>query len=266
MKKKYILRNDLALQNKNYTKTNVLKCTNFKVHYYSDKKFSFTDICFQNLETIQYQKKLNCLLKTELKNYLKKCNLNKTSSCLVVGLGNKKVISDAIGVLTCENIIATGYFTNLNIKENYRSVYTYVPGTVKDSGYMAFKGIKALVKELKPDFLILVDSLICSHIKYLNSVIQLSDKGITPGSGLANYQDTINEETVGVPTIVIGVPTATYASTIIKDVLKIQENEFDFQDGYDFVVSSKDVDIIIERLAKIIAGAINETLNKFNTY
>lgn len=264
-KKDYILRNDLAIQNKKYKKINSYRANDIKVEQYTYKSFSFSDVIFQNIETKKAQNNLKSTLKREIKLFLKKYKLNKKDSCLVVGLGNSNIISDALGVVTSKNIIATGYYKILGIS-NYRHVYIYIPGTTKESGMEAFQGIKALVKEIKPNFIIVIDSLVCSQIKYLNSVIQISDIGITPGSGLANYNEEISLKTIGIPTFMIGVPTATFASTIIRDVMNIKKSHISFKEGYDFMVVSHDIDLIIRNLSKIIARSLNEVLNNYKEF
>lgn len=261
----YILRNDLAIQNRKYKKINTYIQNNIKVEEYIYKEFSFVDVFFKNVETNKSKNVLKGILISELKKLMKKYALKKNDSCLVVGLGNKNIISDALGPKTSENIIATGYFELLNIAD-YRNVYAYVPGTTKESGMEPFKGIKALVKELRPSFVIIIDSLVCSHIKYLNSVVQISDYGIRPGSGLANYSKDISLDTIGIPVFVMGVPTATFASTIIRDVMNVKKSHISFKEGYDFMVVSQNVDIVIDDLSKIISKSINETLNNLKNF
>lgn len=264
-KKDYILRNDLAIQNRKYKRINSYISNNIKVEQYAYKDFSFSDIIFQNIESKKAQNNLKSTLKREIKLFLKKYKLNKQASCLVVGLGNSNIISDALGVVTAKNIIATGYYKILGVS-NYRNIYIYIPGTAKESGMKAFQGIKALAREIKPNFLIVIDSLVCSQIKHLNSVIQVSDIGITPGSGLANYNEEISLKTIGIPTFMIGVPTATFASTIIRDVMNIKKSHISFKEGYDFMVVSHDVDLIIYNLSKIIANSLNEVLNNYKEH
>ncbi len=264
-RKEYILRNDLAIQNKKYKKIDSYLLNNNKVETYIYKSFKLVDIYFNNIETNRAQKDLKQILKDELLKFLKKYKLNRKSSCLVVGLGNKDIISDALGFKSCEYVIATGYYETFNIN-NFRNVYVYKSGTTKESGVEPFRGTKALVKELKPNFIIVIDSLVCSHIKYLNSVIQISDIGITPGSGLANYSEEISLDTIDIPVIMMGVPTATFASTIIRDVMNVKKSHISFKDGYDFMVVHYDIDLIINNLSKIIGETINETLNDFKKF
>lgn len=261
----YVLRNDLALQNRKFKKSNSYIQNNIKIEQYTYKEFNFIDVLFENIETNKSKLALKNILIGELRSLMKKYNLKKDAPCLVVGLGNKNIISDAMGVKTCENVVATGYFEFLNIND-YRNVYVYIPGTTKDSGVEPFKGVKALVKELKPTFIIIIDSLVCNHIKYLNSVVQISDYGIKPGSGLANYSEDISLNTLGIPVFVIGVPTATFASTIIRDVMNVKKSHISFKKGYDFMVVSQNIDLIINNLSEIIAKSINETLNNFKNF
>lgn len=257
-KKDYILRNDLAIQNKKYKKIGSVIKDNIKINTYSYNSYILKDIIFSSLD----KSKLINEVAIQLKYYLKKYKLKKDDSCLVVGLGNKNVVSDAMGVKTVSLVKAAGVLKDV-VYSNYRNVYTYIPGVLKDTGYMSLLGIEALVKELKPSFVILVDSLISDSIKYLNKVIQFSDMGITPGSGLFNYQEEISMKTIGIPVIVIGVATATHASTIIRDAMGSKENHISFLDGYDFVIAVKDIDIIINDLSEVISKAINKTLNSF---
>ena len=96
---------------------------------------------------------------------------------------------------------------------------------------------------------------------YLNKLIQITDSGITPGSGINNYGEEISLNTLKIPVITVGVPTAIEASSIIKDALNIQENELTFKEGYDLIVSSKDIDIFINKMSKLIGETINEVLS-----
>ena len=49
--------------------------------------------------------------------------------------------------------------------------------------------------------------------------IQLTDTGITPGSGIGNHRNAINRKSVGVPVISLGVPTVVDAATIVSDAM-----------------------------------------------
>ena len=66
---------------------------------------------------------------------------------------------------------------------------------------------------------IVVDALCAKNYHKLAHVIQINDVGINPGSGIGNYRQAINEETVGAKVIAIGIPTVIYASSLVSDVL-----------------------------------------------
>lgn len=262
----YKIRTDLAIQNNSLQKKRTRKVKNIEIRNYQKEKYNYTNILYQHIENKENENQLVNIIVKELEKYLKKYNLNKKSSCLVIGLGNKRIVSDSLGPLTIEHIFATGYLKNLNIITKYRMVYTFIPDVLKNTGIMSYKSIKAIKKELKPDFIIIIDSLISGSIKYLNKVIQITDVGITPGSGISNYQEEISKNTLNIPVISIGIPSAIEASTIIKDALNIKEDKLLYKKGYDLIVSSKDIDIIMEKLSKILGESINKVLNNITFF
>ena len=264
--KNYKIRSDLAIQNKNLKLKNHKKVNSIEVNYYYNNKENYTNILFKTLETKEHMRILSDNLAIEIKKYLKKYQMKKEDSCLIVGLGNKDIVSDSLGVLSANNVIATAYLKKLNISKKYRDTYVYNTGIIKNTGIIPYNNIKALVREIKPKFIIIIDALISGSIEYLNKVIQISDKGITPGSGVSNYGEEISYKTLKIPVIVIGVPTAIEASTIIRDVLNIDNDDVPFKEGYDLIVSSKDIDIFINYISKVIGEGINIALNNINSF
>ena len=79
--------------------------------------------------------------------------------------------------------------------------------------------LRGSVEETKRDFLITVDALAARSIKRLGRTIQLTDTGITPGSGIGNHRNAINKKSVGVQVISLGVPTVVDAATIVADAM-----------------------------------------------
>lgn len=258
---KYKIRCDLAFKNKTLKNTRTTKSNNIIIKKFTNNLFNFTDIMFDNIETIENTFNLKKALNKELFKYFYKYKIKKTSSFLIIGLGNINIASDSLGSKTLFYINATSHLKALNLASNMRSVSCFIPGVTKDTGFSAFKSIKALTKELKPDFILIIDSLISDSITYLNKLIQITDSGITPGSGINNYGEEISLNTLKIPVITVGVPTAIEASSIIKDALNIQENELTFKEGYDLIVSSKDIDIFINKMSKLIGETINEVLS-----
>lgn len=162
---------------------------------------------------------------------------------LTVGLGNKLLTADALGCLTIEKTV-------VYVTEKY-AVRVFAPGVAGVTGIESYDVIKGLVEAVAPDLVIAVDSLCASKVSRIATSFQLSDAGITPGSGVKNARKPLSRDTLGVKVISIGVPMVVYASTILA------EGGAGFIGGEDMVVTPKDVDIMVENCAGIIAGAIN---------
>lgn len=162
---------------------------------------------------------------------------------LVVGLGNHRVTSDSLGPLVIENIV---------ISKN-----VYAVKISPDTGIETFSYIKALTNSLCPNIIIVIDSLVSKSIDRLSKTIQMSDTGITPGSGVGKYKKEISIKTLNVPVISIGAPTTVEVKTIISDIL---DKEVDISNN--FLVTPKDIDYDIKYLSYIIADSINKSLYK----
>jgi spore protease len=85
-------------------------------------------------------------------------------------------------------------------------VSTIIPGVMARTGMETLEILMGVVKETKPDVVVAVDALAARSTKRLNCTIQITDTGINPGSGVLNHRNTLNEESLGVPVIAIGVP------------------------------------------------------------
>ena len=110
-------------------------------------------------------------------------------------------------------------------------------------------------------------------MRRLGRTIQLTDTGITPGSGIGNHRDAINRKSVGVPVIALGVPTVVDAATIVGDALREMEQENDsallqnrehpqaLSGLNNMYVTGKDIDETILYLSEIVSNGINRALN-----
>jgi spore protease len=151
-----------------------------------------------------------------------RCGLEK--SVLVVGLGNREVTPDALGPGVVDNLFITRHILNefgkyAFLDEDVSKVSGIVPGVMAQTGMECVEILKGIVRETHPDFLITVDALAARSVRRLGRTIQLTDTGITPGSGIGNHRNAINEESIGVPVISLGVPTVVDAATIVSDAM-----------------------------------------------
>ncbi len=145
-------------------------------------------------------------------------------SVLIVGLGNRDVTPDALGPRVVDNLFITRHIMNEFGKyafadEDVSRVSGIVPGVMAQTGMECVEILRGVVKETKPDFVITVDALAARSVKRLGRTIQLTDTGITPGSGIGNHRNALNKKSVGVPVISLGVPTVVDAATIVSDAM-----------------------------------------------
>ena len=146
-------------------------------------------------------------------------------SVLVVGLGNRDVTPDALGPFVVNHLhinrhLVKEYGKAALEKEQGAILSGLVPGVMGQTGMETVEIIKGVVEEAKPDLVIAIDALAARNAKRLNRTIQIANTGIHPGSGVGNQRHAINEESLGVPVIAIGVPTVVDAATIVGDALE----------------------------------------------
>lgn len=145
-------------------------------------------------------------------------------SILVVGLGNRAVTPDALGPRVVDNLYITRHIINeygryAFGKENMNRISSIVPGVMAQTGMETTEIISGVVKETNPDFVIAIDALAARNTKRLSRTIQVTDTGINPGSGVGNHRHGLNQKSLGVPVIAIGIPTVVDAATIVNDTM-----------------------------------------------
>lgn len=197
----------------------------------------------------------------------------KCSVLLVSGLGNRFATPDALGPYVLENITM-----NRHVKREFGDVFDtgekvlcgISPGVMSQTGMESREILNGIVERVKPDVLLVVDSLASRSVNRLCRTIQITNTGISPGAGIGNNRNKINQETIGVPVIAIGVPTVVDAGTIIYEALEnalskegYQEDEiFQFfqsiasKETKDLFVTPKDIDEEIRQVGKMIAEGV----------
>lgn len=175
---------------------------------------------------------------------------------LVAGLGNACMISDAIGPKTVEKIFVTAHLFELNeVEAGIGNCATVEPKVMGQTGLESMLIVKGIVEFYKPDLVIVVDALATNSLARINRVIQVSNTGIVPGSGVGNHRLAINEESLHVPVVSIGVATVTTIGAIVADVL--HETKELRHDYLDCIVTPRSMDKEALQLVDIIAMGIN---------
>jgi len=180
---------------------------------------------------------------------------------LVAGLGNSSMTPDALGPLCCARVLATRHLAG-ELAESaglgaLRPVSCLTPGVLGRTGMESAELVAAAVRATKPAAVLTVDALAARKLSRLGCTIQLSDSGIVPGSGVGNARRELSRGTLGVPVVSLGVPTVVDAATLVADLAQACEPP---AESAGMMVTPREVDLLIERAAKLCAMAINRAL------
>lgn len=198
------------------------------------------------------------VLAEQLRGLLKE----NVESVLIVGLGNREVTPDALG----PEVVGNLYITRHILREygeyafpdkKVAAISGIVPGVMAQTGMETLEIIKGIINETKPQLVIAIDALAARSVKRLGRTIQLADTGINPGSGVGNHRKGLNEESLGVPVIAIGVPTVVDAATIVYDVCQDVDKIPNGIVG--MFVTPKNIDETVKNLSYTISEALNMT-------
>ncbi len=226
-----------------------------------------------------------------LSNELKKIvdiNVEKEGEVLVVGLGNIYVTPDSLGPKVINEIDVTRHIIKYlpqYVEEGTRSIAAISPGVLGTTGIETVEILNGIVEKIHPKMVIVIDALASRNIERISSTIQISDTGIVPGAGVGNTRQEISKNTLGIPVLAIGIPTVVESAVIVNDSLnlfieKLQEeaksndylNELKERDNYEeikdalmpgdfnFIVTPKEIDDLIENMKDIVANGINMSL------
>lgn len=184
--------------------------------------------------------------------------LPKEGSVLVAGLGNVRITPDALGPKCASMIFATRHITGELLKStglgSLRCVSAFSTGVMGETGAEASELIEGAVNMLRPDAVVTIDALAARSVLRLGNTVQMCNTGIVPGSGVGNSRREISERTLGVPVIAIGVPTVVDAATLVSDYSGKDDVA---DDAKMMMVTPREVDLMIERAAKLTALAVN---------
>lgn len=233
---------------------------------------------YMNDEVESIDKKIINKLASTIKDI---SHIVKKDSVLVVGLGNSDVTPDALGPKVVDNLSITRHLIEYApelVNENTRAVSAIVPGVLGTTGIETSDIVKGIVEKTKPDLVIAIDALAAKDMNRISRTIQISNTGITPGSGVKNNRVSLTRESLGVPVIAVGVPTVVgvptivneaieYVSEKIPDVKTSLEGENYMQNilenkDFDFMVTPNDIDDIISNISRLVSEGINTALHE----
>lgn len=185
-----------------------------------------------------------------------------TGCTLVVGLGNRDITPDIIGPLCTESVLVTRHLKEHAPKdfEFLSPVAAISPGVLGTSGIESADYIKWVCDNLKPERVIVIDALAARSLERLCRTVQITDTGITPGSGVGNSRSAINKDVLGVPVIAIGVPTVVDIRSLLIDMGdgKLSEKAVS---ANDMIVTPRNIDSEVICASRVVAYAVNLALH-----
>ncbi|MBV1819750.1 GPR endopeptidase [Clostridium cochlearium] len=271
------------------TEVNVLNEQGEKAMNKAIGNYITLDIPNVNEYDTKYKEHISKILANTLIPLLK---VDESMTALVVGLGNWNITPDSLGPKVVENIMITRHLKQYipnEIDEGIRPVCGISPGVLGITGIETAEIIKAVSQKISPDIIICIDALASRRLERVNRTIQIGNTGISPGAGVGNRRMELNEKTLGVPVIAIGVPTVVDAATVANDtidmvideMIKVADKDKNFYNMLkslnrdekekmikevltpyvgELMVTPKDVDTLMDSISKIISTGINIAL------
>ncbi|MEG1500361.1 MAG: GPR endopeptidase [Clostridiales bacterium] len=207
---------------------------------------------------------------------------------MIVGLGNNSALPDSLGPKVIELTMATRHIFShapQALEKNLHSVCLLAPGVLGNTGIETAEIIRSTANYVRPSCIIAIDALAAANVERVGTSIQISDTGINPGSGIGNQRQPINQQTMGIPVIAIGVPTVVDSNVIIYEsgqkllqywqkkglrpmpplnseaVNYIKQEILQAFDG-NFIVTPREIDQLIYTIAHIIAAALPQDIHE----
>lgn len=253
---KYLIRKELEAKYCRIIETEVKSNNN----PYDKEKGLYTSIQFDDLNDDKVYEEVKKYLSKYLSSFIKELTNKKKPSILVVGIGNEEYSPDALGPKVIKKMIPTSHLDISNINSK---VSCLIPGVMGITGLESYTIVKGVLNEENFDLIIVIDSLTTNSIFRLNHVIQITDTGLVPGSGVNNRRKEFSKESLNVPIISIGIGTVISLNSIYQELLNHLEisKKVKLKDEDNLVLTIKEIEYRIEILTSIIADALNLSLN-----
>ncbi len=198
---------------------------------------------------------------------------------LVAGLGNEEITPDSLGPRVVKKLLVTRHIKTMDSElfnsAGFGCVAAISPGVLGQTGIESAEIIKSVCLAVKPRCVIVIDSLASRRLNRLATTVQISDEGISPGSGVSNKRVELSADLLGAPVISVGIPTVVDAATLAYDLLEEHSGREDESfaevierilvgSGKDMFVTPKDNDVIAREASKLLASAINIALHQMD--
>ena len=174
-------------------------------------------------------------------------------TALVVGLGNSAMTPDAVGTAALEHLLVTRHLLQAMPRQfaGLRPVASLRPGVLSATGVETLELIRGAAAHIRPAVVILIDALAARSRHRLCATVQLSDTGLTPGSGVGNHRKAVNARTLRLPVVAVGVPTVIDGAALCGDEDAAPSGLF---------VTPQDIDRRIRDMGALLGTAITLAL------
>ncbi len=181
-------------------------------------------------------------------------------SLLVCGIGNAKMTPDALGPQAISHVLVTRGLRErepeIFKRSGFFDICAISPGVGADTGFDAADIVRAAAERARPDIVVAIDALAARSAARLCKTVQICSAGISPGSGVGNAVCAIDEGSIGVPVVALGVPTVIDAGTLVRDACGREGR------GYEgFFVCPKEIDAQIGKLSRLLGFAVNRAFH-----
>lgn len=174
-------------------------------------------------------------------------------TALVVGLGNSAMTPDAVGTVALEHLLVTRHLLQAMPRQfaGLRPVASLRPGVLSATGVETLELIRGAAAHIRPAVVIVIDALAARSRHRLCATVQLSDTGLTPGSGVGNHRKAVNARTLRLPVVAVGVPTVIDGAALCGDEDAAPSGLF---------VTPQDIDRRIRDMGALLGTAITLAL------
>lgn len=173
---------------------------------------------------------------------------------LVAGLGNRFMACDAVGPVVIDNLLVTRHMEK-NPAIPFHSVAAIAAGVAGQTGIEAADLICGTVEQIAPAAVIVVDALCARSRNRLCATVQLSNTGLTPGSGVGNHRRSIDRQILGIPVLSVGIPTVIAGAVLAEELTGVSAAA-----DNSLFVTPRDVDSRVRELGRLVGYGITAAL------
>ena len=186
---------------------------------------------------------------------------------LIAALGTNEITPDSLGPKMTSHLMITRPLELLQpevfVKSGFRSVAAVCTNVFGTTGVESAEMIAGVCRQIQAETVIVIDALATNRLSRLCSTVQISDGGMAPGAGVGNHRQLLNEQTLGVPVISIGMPTVMNGRTLAEDLCEDEQRIGEVLSPFteDLIVTPTQIGVATDNGAKLIAFALNRALH-----